>query len=230
MDIGDNSLGSAATMAEGNAAVQFMPYDEPSLGSAPTLPGGAGRRPNRPAPGDDLLGRYTVLEELGQGGMGVVYKCLDREGGIEVAIKCLPPEVTRIRDELEEIRENYQIVARLHHSSISGLRYLERDSASGDYYVVMDLAEGEDLSRILRRRRGRPMPLHEALDILRPVAAALDYAHGEGVLHRDVKPANVKVEALGWESRAETQRRRDAEKVGRALRASRAKRAVEAGL
>ena len=172
----------------------ILPDDEPvSLPSEATMRGAIGPRDARPAPGADLLGRYTVLEELGQGGMGVVYKCLDREGGIEVAVKGLPPEVTRNRDELDEIRENYQIVAKLHHSAISGLRYLERDPASGDYYVVMDLAEGEDLSRSLRRRRGAPMPLSEALEILRPLAAALDYAHGEGVLHRDVKPANVKV-------------------------------------
>jgi formylglycine-generating enzyme required for sulfatase activity len=60
----------------------------------------------------------------------------------------------------------------------------------------MDLAKGEDLSTILRRRRGAPMPLDEALAILRPLASALDYAHGEHVLHRDVKPANVKVDGI----------------------------------
>ena len=129
--------------------------------------------------------------------MGVVYKCLDQVGGIEVAVKCLPPELSRNEGEMEGIRENYGIVAKLHHSAISGLRQLERDPASGEYYLVMDLAEGEDLSAILRRRRGRPMPLEEALAILRPLASALDYAHGERVLHRDVKPANVKVLVTG---------------------------------
>ena len=141
-----------------------------------------------------LLGRYTVLAELGEGGMGVVYKCLDTIGGIEVAIKCLPPELSRNESEMESIRENYAIVARLHHSAIFGLRQLEKDSEFGEYYLVMDLAKGEDLSTILRRRRGVPMPLDEALAILRPLASALDYALGEHVLHRDVKPANVKVD------------------------------------
>jgi len=94
---------------------------------------------------------------------------------------------------MEGIRENYGIVAKLHHSAISGLRQLEKDPDFGEYYLVMDLAEGEDLSAILRRRHGAPMPPAEALAILRPLASALDYAHAEKVLHRDVKPGNVKV-------------------------------------
>ena len=106
----------------------------------------------------------------------------------------MPPELSRNESEMEGIRENYAIVARLHHSAISGLRQLEKDSEFGEYYLVMDIAKGEDLSTILRRRRGVPMPLDDALAILRPLASALDYAHGEHVLHRDVKPANVKVD------------------------------------
>ena len=111
-----------------------------------------------------------------------------------MAIKCLPPELSRNESEMEGIRENYAIVARLHHSGISGLRQLEKDPKSGEYYLVMDLAKGEDLSKILHRRHGAPMPLDEALAILQPLASALDYAHAEKVLHRDVKPENVKVD------------------------------------
>lgn len=158
-----------------------------------TMRGRTTPRGERLRAGDVLLGRYTVLSELGEGGMGVVYKCLDSVGGIEVALKCLPPELSRNDAEMEGIRENYGIVAKLHHSAISGLRQLEKDPDFGEYYLVMDLAEGEDLSAILRRRRGAPMPPAEALAILRPLASALDYAHAEKVLHRDVKPGNVKV-------------------------------------
>ena len=171
----------------------FDPSSSRSIESQRTMRGDAPAPVRRLRAGDMLLARYTVLSELGEGGMGVVYKCLDKVGGIEVAVKCLPPELSRNEGEMEGIRENYGIVAKLHHSAISGLRQLERDPVSGEYYLVMDLAEGEDLSAILRRRRGRPMPLAEALAILRPLASALDYAHGERVLHRDVKPANVKV-------------------------------------
>ena len=167
--------------------------DPPSMPSMDTLRGRTTPRGQRLRDGDVLLGRYTVLSELGEGGMGVVYKCLDSVGGIEVALKCLPPELSRNEAEMEGIRENYALVAKLHHSAISGLRNLERDPDFGEYYLVMDLAEGEDLSQVLRRRHGAPMPLPEALAILRPLASALDYAHGEKVLHRDVKPGNVKV-------------------------------------
>ena len=166
-----------------------------------TMRGRTAPRGERLRAGDVLLGRYTVLSELGEGGMGVVYRCLDSVGGIEVALKCLPPELSRNEAEMEGVRENYAIVARLRHSAISGLRQLEKDPAFGEYYLVMDLAEGEDLSAVLRRRRGAPMPPAEAFAILRPLASALDYAHGEKVLHRDVKPANVKVATAGGASR-----------------------------
>ena len=168
--------------------------DADPLDTLKTLRGRTTPHGERLRVGDVLLGRYTVLSELGQGGMGVVYKCLDNVGGIEVALKCLPPELSRNEAEMEGIRENYAIVAKLHHSAISGLRNLEKDPDFDEYYLVMDLAEGEDLSTRLRRRRGEPMPLPEALAILRPLASALDYAHAEKVLHRDVKPANVKVQ------------------------------------
>ena len=165
-----------------------------SLPSTNTIRGRTSPRGEQLRPGDVLLGRYTVLSELGAGGMGVVYKCLDSVGGIEVALKCLPPELSRNEAEMEGIRENYAIVAKLHHSAISGLRQLEKDPDFGEYYLVMDLAEGKNLSQILRRRRGMPMPGAEALAILRPLASALDYAHGEKVLHRDLRTiANCKL-------------------------------------
>ena len=205
-DPGPASADSAPTMVPGRAAAR--PAPPPSAapggeteGSMRTMRGRTAPRGERLRAGDVLLGRYTVLSELGEGGMGVVYRCLDSVGGIEVALKCLPPELSRNEAEMEGVRENYAIVARLRHSAISGLRQLEKDPAFGEYYLVMDLAEGEDLSAILRRRHGAPMPSAEALDILRPLASALDYAHGEKVLHRDVKPGNVKVATAGGASR-----------------------------
>ena len=206
-DPGPGSASSAPTMVPGRGAARLAPPPSnhaaggETVGSQVTLRGRTAPRGERLRAGDVLLGRYTVLSELGEGGMGVVYKCLDNVGGIEVALKCLPPELSRNEAEMEGIRENYAIVARLHHSAISGLRNLEKDPDFGEYYLVMDLAEGEDLSAVLRRRHGAPMPPAEALAILRPLASALDYAHGEKVLHRDVKPGNVKVATAGGASR-----------------------------
>ena len=167
-----------------------------TIGDAPTMrptPAGAGGR--RLAAGDAILGRYTVVRELGEGGMGVVYQCLDSVGGVEVAVKGLPPEVSRNEDEMDDIRVNYQIVRKLRHPNIAGVATLEKDAEAGDYYLVMDLAAGTTLKRWARRHPDAG--LDAKLAILRQVAAALDYAHAEKVIHRDVKPENVMVDDDG---------------------------------
>ncbi len=154
--------------------------------------------------GKIILNRYVVERELGQGGMGVVYECLDRVGGVKVAVKGLPPELGHDRVEMEEVRENFQLVVGLRHPNIAGVRTLEKDER-GEYFLVMDVAEGEPLRRWMRRKarergqgtRNRGMPLEEAIPILRQVASALDYAHRMRVIHRDVKPGNVMVDVKG---------------------------------
>ena len=147
--------------------------------------------------GETILGRYVVERELGEGGLGVVYECLDTVGGVKVAVKSLPPEVGRDRDEMEEVRENFRLVYKLSHPNIAGVRVLEKDER-GEYHLVMELAEGESLRRWSRqKRKGAGVPLEEAIPVLRQVAAALDYAHSEKVVHRDVKPGNIMVDAKG---------------------------------
>ena len=141
------------------------------------------------APGDTIAGRYVVENMLGEGGMGIVYQCLDEVGGVKVAVKSLPPEVSRNADKMEDIRANYRLVSYLQHQNIAGARTLEFDESTGDFYLVMDLARGIALKRWMKRN---PQASTEAkLSILRQVAAALDYAHSKKVIHRDVKPENV---------------------------------------
>ncbi len=180
------------------------PKTDVSIGDNPTLavPSGESGVPplhartgGRFAAGDVILGRYTVLRELGEGGMGVVYQCLDSVGGVEVAVKGLPPEVSRNAEEMEDIRANYQLVRNLRHPNIAGVATLEQDKATGDYYLVMDLAQGVTLKSWMRRNPAAPRGTKMA--ILRQIAAALDYAHSEKVIHRDVKPENVMVDAEG---------------------------------
>jgi serine/threonine-protein kinase len=173
-----------------------MEENDFSISDAPTMrpepvPGGG----RRLAAGDTILGRYAVVRELGEGGMGVVYQCLDTVGGVDVAVKGLPPEVSRNEDEMDDIRANYQIVRKLRHPNIAGVATLEKDPDAGDYYLVMDLAAGTTLKRWARRHPDAG--LDAKLAILRQVAAALDYAHGEKVIHRDVKPENVMVDDDG---------------------------------
>ena len=177
----------AATMrgedSSPHAAAPKMDFDASTMrGQAPV---------RAPQAGILLANRYLVIAELGQGGMGVVYRCLDKTGGVEVALKALPPELARDTGEMEEVRENFQLVYGLVHTNIAAVRTLER--FNGDCYLVMELVQGEDLRHWMRSHRTEDggVPLEEALPILRQVADALDFAHARRVMHRDIKPSNI---------------------------------------
>ena len=145
-----------------------------------------------------ILDRYKVLSELGQGGMGVVYKCFDITGGIEIALKALPPELSHNTIEMEDIKDNFQLVSKLVHQNIAISKNLEKDNATGNYYLIMECVEGEDLRRwIKRKRKDNALTLEAVLPVIRQVAAALDYAHEEKIIHRDIKPGNIMIDAAG---------------------------------
>ena len=138
----------------------------------------------------ELLGsRYRLERELGRGGMATVYLARD-EGDREVAVKVLRPELrpvigaTRFRREIE-------ILERLQHPNI--VRLLDSREAGTRVYFVMPYVAGESLHA--RLARDGPLPLAMVADIARDMAAALDYAHAHGVIHRDVKPGNVLLES-----------------------------------
>ena len=147
--------------------------------------------------GDVILGRYTVGGELGRGGMGVVYRCHDQVGDIDVALKALPPEISHNEYEMESIRENFKLVSGLVHQNIAQIRTLEREPASGDYYLVMECVVGEDLRKWARGGAGGKRSLGELLPLFHQIAAALDFADTLRIVHRDVKPSNIMVTAGG---------------------------------
>ena len=163
-----------------------------------TLPGRHDRKPDgRFEPGDLIMNRYKVLSELGQGGMGVVYKCFDDVAGVEVALKALPPELSHNTLEMEDIKENFQLVHNLHHPNIAAYSTLERDSYN-NYYLIMECVDGDDLRRWIRRKhRDGSMTWNDFLSVIRQVAAALDYAHEQKIMHRDIKPGNIMIMADG---------------------------------
>jgi serine/threonine protein kinase len=135
------------------------------------------------------IGRYRITGELGRGGMGVVYSGEDRLIGRRVAIKTLT-EVT------PELRERFYIEARsgiLSHPNI--VTVYELGEHEGIPFIAMEFIDGDSLEKILRQRR--QLPLLEALSIVEQLCAGLGYAHGHGVVHRDVKPANVLVRPDG---------------------------------
>jgi serine/threonine protein kinase len=161
----DKSTGKRATVgAKGEAAPAVPPREEGEAVSEgerttlkPAWKAAEERKGKRWAAGEEILGRYVVEGELGQGGMGVVYGCFDTVGGVKVAVKALPPEVSRDRAEMEGVKENFRLVGGLRHPNIVGVKTLEED-AGGECYLVMDMAEGESLRRWMHREPGRGEP------------------------------------------------------------------------
>jgi eukaryotic-like serine/threonine-protein kinase len=140
------------------------------------------------------FGRYEIVGELGRGAMGVVYKARDPQIDRMVALKTV---VLRGQDpELErEFRSRFlneaKAAGRLHHPGIVTIFDVGEDPENHDPYIVLEYVAGEALNRILARER--KLPLEKALRLAEEIATALDYAHAQGVTHRDIKPGNILV-------------------------------------
>jgi len=138
------------------------------------------------------FGRYEIVAELGRGAMGVVYKALDPQIGRTVAVKTVSL-LGQEPDEEKEFRLRFnheaQAAGRLHHPGIVAIFDVGENPENGDPYIVLEYVAGESLNRILAREK--KLPLDTALQLVEEVAEALDYAHAQGVIHRDVKPGNI---------------------------------------
>jgi len=141
--------------------------------------------------GQRLL-HYEIVDKLGAGGMGEVYRARDRKLGRDVAIKTLPAAFAADPERLSRFRREARVLASLNHPNIAAIHSLEDDK--GTHYLVLELVEGETLAD--RIARG-PVPVEEALRICSQVAEALEAAHQKGITHRDIKPANIKVTPEG---------------------------------
>ena len=133
--------------------------------------------------GATLCGKYRLELEAGKGGMGVVWKAWDAIGERWVALKFLPQEIRHSESAMEQVKSAFHTVQALNHPNICPVYGLEKDPAFG-YFVVKKWLEGQPLSAL-------QLPREEILPVLEKVAAALDYAHSEKVIHRDVKPSNI---------------------------------------
>ena len=134
------------------------------------------------------IGAYEILEPIGSGGMGDVYRARDTKLHREVALKVLPVHLATDPDRLSRLRREAQLLAALNHPSIAQIYGLEESDSM--HCIAMELVDGETLAA--RVRRG-PMPVDEALRIAGDIAEALETAHDKGIVHRDLKPANVMV-------------------------------------
>jgi serine/threonine protein kinase/tetratricopeptide (TPR) repeat protein len=138
------------------------------------------------------LGIYRVLDLLGSGGMGKVYRARDTRLGREVAIKGLPEEFSRDPARLARFEREARMLAALNHPGVAAIYGLEE--ADGTQFIVMELVPGDTLSD---RISLGALPLVDALRIGRQIAEALEAAHERGIIHRDLKPANIKVTPEG---------------------------------
>ena len=134
------------------------------------------------------LGHYEILELLGKGGMGEVYRAQDTILERDVAIKVLPKDLATDPDRLARLEREAKLLATLNHPNIATIYSLEQ--AEGVRFLVLELIKGDSLDRQLA---AGPFPVDKALEVCKQIAQALEAAHGEGIIHRDLKPANVHV-------------------------------------
>ena len=132
------------------------------------------------------LGHYRIVEKIGAGGMGEVYRAHDERLGREVAIKVLPPGTLTGGRSLKRFHNEAIALSRLNHPNICTI--YDVDEHAGRQFIVMELLEGQTLTE---RIGGRPLRLDELLNVAIQIADALEAAHAQGIVHRDIKPANI---------------------------------------
>src|SRR6266700_6903652 len=154
---------------------------------APALPHGEF------APGTVLGDRYEILALLGQGGMGAVYKARDTELDRLVALKIIRPELTTNPEILKRFKQDLILARQVTHRNV--IRIFDLGQADGFKFITMEYLEGQDLRGVLREK-GK-LPPEEAAKIILQICRALEAAHGEGVIHRDLKPQNIMLDSNG---------------------------------
>jgi tetratricopeptide (TPR) repeat protein/predicted Ser/Thr protein kinase len=169
-------------------------------------PGPSGRRSPRPEDansaatsavllqiGTVLGNRYEILELLGEGGMGAVYKAADREVDRIVALKVIRPEMASNPEILARFKQELLLSSQVTHRNV--IRIYDLGEAEGVKFITMEYLEGENLHQILKERN--KLEVAEAVDIMEQVASGLAAAHGVGIIHRDLKPSNIMLDKKG---------------------------------
>ncbi|HEY2322143.1 MAG TPA: protein kinase [Thermoanaerobaculia bacterium] len=139
------------------------------------------------------LGRYEVVRELGKGAMGIVYLAKDPLIGRLVALKTIRPAAHADDDETKEFQQRFlreaQAAGILNHPAIVTVHDIGQDDTTGVSFIAMEYVEGQNVKEVLQQ--GRPLTFEQIGDVVAQVAEGLDFAHAKGIVHRDVKPANI---------------------------------------
>jgi serine/threonine protein kinase len=172
----------------GRCATQIRPFEGATLSKTVTT----GARATLPGRERVIAGKYTIISELGKGGMGVVYKAEDTKLERKVALKFLPPELSEDPEARERFVREAKAAAALSHSHICTV--YEIGEEENRLFIAMECIEGESLRQKILRG---PLPQAEALDIAIQVAEGLAEAHNNKIIHRDIKPGNIMLTEKG---------------------------------
>lgn len=140
-----------------------------------------------------MLDRYLILDEIGAGGMGAVYKALHQQMDRVVALKILPRSTVDTTEKVKRFQREVKAAARLEHPNI--VTAFDAHEAKGIHFLVMSFVDGQDLARLVRRQG--PLSVAKAVDYIAQAARGLEHAHGLGIVHRDIKPANLLLDKKG---------------------------------
>jgi tetratricopeptide (TPR) repeat protein/predicted Ser/Thr protein kinase len=144
-------------------------------------------------PGTEFAGRYQVIEEIGRGGMGRVYKVLDKEINEKVSLKLIRPEVAVGKETLERFQNEIKIARRITHKNVCRVYHFSKHNNT--HYITMEFVSGENLKKMIRM--SKEMSLEAVLSIARQVCEGLAEAHRLGIVHRDLKPQNIMIDEEG---------------------------------
>jgi tRNA A-37 threonylcarbamoyl transferase component Bud32 len=150
-------------------------------------------KPDDSGPGKRMLGNYEILEEVGRGGMGTVYKARHTKLDKVVAIKMLPANRVQDPEAVERFQREMQALGRLEHANI--VRALDAGEADGSHFLAMEYIEGVNLHELVARHGA--LPIADACELARQAALGLQYAHEHDRVHRDIKPSNLLLTPAG---------------------------------
>lgn len=180
------TLNEAGTLVEDWNVASASKASKPSIGFSTS---GTGEL----TPGTVLGGRYEILQLLGRGGMGAVYKAHDQELERTVALKLIRPDLARNPEMVRRFKQELILARQVTHKNV--IRIFDLGQADGIKFITMDYVEGHDLRALLKEKR--KFPSSEAARIMLQICRALEAAHSEHVIHRDLKPQNVMLDGKG---------------------------------